>query len=70
MAKLIYENSDYEQEVSIKLDKDANIYEFLEVCEKLCLAIGYHPDSIEDGITQRAIDLEEQNAIQGEQDDE
>ena len=70
MAKLIYENSDYEQEVSIKFDKDVNIYDFLEVWEKLCLAIGYHPDSVEDGITQRAVNLEEQNSIQGEQDDE
>ena len=54
MAKLIYENPDYEQEVSIKFNKDIDIYEFLEVWEKICLAVGYHPNSVIKSIIQRA----------------
>ena len=58
MAKLIYQCDDYDTEISIKVSKNLDIYDFLEVCEKLALAISYHPNSWKDGILAKAEEYE------------
>jgi len=50
MAKLIYQCDDYDQEISIKLSGDADIFDLFEIYEKMAIAIGHHPNSFKDAI--------------------
>ena len=48
-AKLIYESEFDNRKVTLEFSPGADIYEFMEEVKKLALAIGYHPDSIDNG---------------------
>ncbi|MHA2013322.1 MAG: hypothetical protein ACTSWG_13210 [Candidatus Helarchaeota archaeon] len=58
MAKLIYLNDEHDQEISIKLRDDADIYELMDVYEKLTFAIGYHLNSFKTAIKQKSEEYE------------
>ena len=54
MAKLVYKNKEYGQEVSIKIDNDADINDIGSALYYLLVAVGYAPESI-----AKILDVEE-----------
>lgn len=58
MAKLIYQCDDYDTEVSIKVPADLDIYEFLDYCKRLAIAISYSEDNWNKAILIEAKDIE------------
>jgi len=48
-AKLVYEDENFGQKVTLEFSSGADIYEFMQEVQKLALAIGYHPNTVEDG---------------------
>ena len=57
-AKLIYEDENFGQKVTLEFSSGADIYEFMQEVQKLALAIGYHPKTVEDGFLAVAEEIE------------
>ena len=57
-AKLVYEDENFGQKVTLEFSSGADIYEFMQEVQKLALAIGYHPNRVEDGFLAVAEEVE------------
>jgi hypothetical protein len=60
MAKLIYKDEEHGEEISIQCSGQEDIHAFLNLWERLAMAITYHPKNVKEAIIERAEELEEE----------
>jgi hypothetical protein len=57
LAKLSYESVSDNQKATLEFAPGANIHEFMDEIQKLALAIGYHPQSVDSGFIEKAEEI-------------